>query len=113
MTFTPALGHDFVISKLDDPSYVGYGVAEYLYYCRRCELRIYVNGAGPTPVLGDVDRNGTVNAADALLALQATVGKVELTYEQFVQADVNRDSTLSATDDLLILQYVVVKIGSF
>ena len=113
MTFTPALGHDFVISKLDDPSYVGYGVAEYLYYCRRCELRIYVNGAGPTPVLGDVDRNGTVNAADALLALQATVGKVELTYEQFVQADVNRDSTLSATDALLILQYVVGKIGSF
>ena len=40
-TQTAALGHNWVITALDDPAYVDYGVARYLYYCPRCELRLY------------------------------------------------------------------------
>lgn len=40
-TQTAALGHNWVITALDDPVYVDYGVARYRYYCPRCELRLY------------------------------------------------------------------------
>ena len=111
-SFTPALGHNWVISRLDDPSYVGYGIFDSVYYCRRCELRVYVNG-DYLPALGDVDLNGSVTVTDALLALQASVGKLELSSDSFVQADVNRDNALTVTDALLILQYSVKKITAF
>ena len=40
-TQTAALGHNWVLTALDDPVYVDYGVARYRYYCPRCELRLY------------------------------------------------------------------------
>ena len=40
-TQTAALGHNWVITALDDPVYVDYGVARYRYYCPRCGLRLY------------------------------------------------------------------------
>lgn len=92
-SFTPALGHDWVISRLDDPSYVGYGVFDYVHYCRRCELRIYVNSAAPSSYYGDVDNNGKIEVSDALMALQAYVKTRTLTDDQFTRADIDADGS--------------------
>ncbi|MBQ2265387.1 MAG: dockerin type I repeat-containing protein [Oscillospiraceae bacterium] len=59
---------------------------------------------------GDVDRNGSINAADAALLLKAASavgsgGASGLTQEQETAADVNRDGTFDAVDAALILQY--------
>ena len=54
-----------------------------------------------------------MTVTDALLALQASVGKLELSSDSFVQADVNRDNALTVTDALLILQKSVGKIDKF
>ena len=58
---------------------------------------------------GDVDGNGKVEAADALLALQATVGNVKLTEKQKDAADVNDDGKVNSADALKILQQAVDK----
>ena len=50
---------------------------------------------------------------DALLALQAAVGKLALTDGQAERADVDGQAGISVTDALLILQYSVGKITVF
>lgn len=65
---------------------------------------------------GDVDQNGSINAADAALLLKATsaIGSGSasgLTAEQETAADVNTDGTFDAVDASLILRYAAY-IGS-
>lgn len=62
---------------------------------------------------GDVDGNGAVEAADALLALQASTGKINLTALQKQIADVDDNEGVSAADALLILQKATQKIDTF
>ena len=62
---------------------------------------------------GDVNNDGEINAADALLALKAAVGKAELTEAQSLSANVNGDARIDAADALLILQRAVGKISQF
>ena len=62
---------------------------------------------------GDVDDSGKVEAADALLALQASTGKVKLSERQRRVADVDGSGGVSAADALFILQYTTSKIKSF
>jgi hypothetical protein len=57
--------------------------------------------------------DGGLDATDALLALKAAVGKVELTEEQCVVAEVSGDGKLDAVDALLIRQRAVMKIDQF
>ena len=64
-------------------------------------------------VYGDVDDSGNVAVNDALLALQAAVGKLALTDGQSERADVDGQAGISVTDALLILQYSVGKITVF
>lgn len=62
----------------------------------------------PQPYLrGDVDRNGAVEASDALLVLKQVVRLTALDEEQTALADVNTDGEVTAADALRILQYVV------
>ncbi len=62
---------------------------------------------------GDINGTGEITADDALLALQASVGKYELTEDQFKAADVDGNGEITANDALLILQYSVGKIDKF
>ena len=61
----------------------------------------------------DMDEQNKITATDALLALQAAVGKVELTDLQKLAAEVDGQENITATDALLILQYSVGKINKF
>ena len=61
-------------------------------------------------LLGDVDENGTVNAADAALLLKAASlagsgAASGLNADQEQSADVNGDGVYNASDAALILQY--------
>ena len=66
------------------------------------EIRIIVTAAAQ---LGDVNGDGYIDAADALLCLRASVGLVTLTPEQQTAADVNHDGLIDAGDAILILRY--------
>ncbi len=56
--------------------------------------------------LGDVNGDGKVAAADALLVLQASAGLRTLTADQQKRADYNKDGKVSAIDARKILQVV-------
>ena len=58
---------------------------------------------GITP--GDVNGDGYIDAADALLCLRASVGLITLTPEQEAAADVNHDGLIDAGDAIRILRY--------
>lgn len=68
--------------------------------------------AGLRYLAGDVDGNGEVTAADALLALQAATGKITLSGLQFYAADVDGKENITAADALLVLQRATNKISS-
>lgn len=53
---------------------------------------------------GDVDMNGSVDAADALLILKKAAALVSLSEEQLVLADLNEDSIIDAKDALAVLK---------
>ena len=69
----------------------------------------------PTPdiIYGDLDANGEITAADALIALQLSVGKVELEEGQLEIVDVDLSGNIASADALLILQKAVSKIDLF
>lgn len=62
---------------------------------------------------GDVDADGNISAADALMALQAATSKIELTAAQTAAADVDSDGEITASDALLILQFSTNKLTQF
>ncbi|MGI6264788.1 MAG: Ig-like domain-containing protein [Acutalibacteraceae bacterium] len=64
-------------------------------------------------LLGDVDGDGDVDAADALMALQAATGKITLTVGQTQAADVDGSGDVTAADALAILQFATGKITVF
>lgn len=66
------------------------------------EIKIIVTAAAQ---LGDVNGDGYIDAADALLCLRASVGLIMLTPEQEAAADVNHDGLIDAGDAILILRY--------
>ncbi len=63
--------------------------------------------------MGDVTQDGHTDAADALVALQASVGLTTLTAEKTALADVDGNGDVNAADALLILQYSVGLIRRF
>lgn len=56
--------------------------------------------------LGDVNEDGKVSAADALMVLQAAAGSRTLSAAQQKKADCNKDGKVSAVDARKILQMV-------
>lgn len=62
---------------------------------------------------GDINTDASVNASDALLALQHSVKLITLEGEAFQSGDVNGDDKIDASDALLILQKSVKLIEQF
>ena len=67
----------------------------------------------PTYILGDVNGDGEVAMADALLALRASMHLVELDETQCLAGDVDLDGSVSSQDALLILRYSMNLIDEF
>lgn len=61
---------------------------------------------------GDVNRDDSVGAMDALLTLRASVGLYDLDEEQTALADFDEDGMISANDALSILRYSIGFTGS-
>ena len=58
-----------------------------------------------SPVIpGDVDGNGTVTIADAILALRCSMGLLSLTPEQLSAGDMNGDGTITIADAVTLLR---------
>ncbi len=98
-------------------------------------LRVQVEGAAPGTLLiddltvgaqpprailavdeaewGDVDGNGAINAADALLVLRAAVGKLTPSDAQRFAGDVDLNDAINAADALAILRYAVHRVTAF
>lgn len=74
-------------------------------------LTVTVSGSAAKPLPGDVDQNRKVEAADALLALQAATDKISLNTAQQTSANVDGDNTITANDALMILQAATGKIA--
>ncbi len=72
-----------------------------------------IEGAEITAPYGDVDGNGEVAAADALLALQIATNKVTAGEDTLAAANVDDAPGVSANDALMILQYATKKIAKF
>lgn len=68
--------------------------------------------AAGSSVMGDVDSDGRVTVEDAMLALNYSAGKRQLTAEQLFLADVTYDGTVNSTDALRILLYISGKIST-
>ncbi len=98
-------GLEYYIEASDSVSYTYKGAQDNAY-------EIIVKLAVDKNSLGDVDGDGVITSADALMILQAINGKINLDDEQFLRADINGDKTLSSSEALAILQYVSGKITS-
>jgi sugar lactone lactonase YvrE len=64
------------------------------------------SGAVPFPLSGDLNSDGKVNIADAVLLLRASVHLAALSPEQFNAADLNGDGLLSIQDAILLLNAI-------
>ncbi len=64
-------------------------------------------------VLGDINKDTTIDSKDSLLALQYATDKVELDSDQILAADVDMDGDIDSVDALEINKYAVDKILSF
>ena len=66
-----------------------------------------------TVILGDVNGDGKITAADARLALRTSAQLETLTSEQFLAADVDCSGKITASDARDILRYSALLIDSF
>lgn len=60
--------------------------------------------------MGDINRDGSVDIWDAMMALQASTKKIILDEEQMALADIDMDGEVTANDALRLMQYATGKI---
>ncbi|MBR5947611.1 MAG: choice-of-anchor J domain-containing protein [Clostridia bacterium] len=68
---------------------------------------------GASEIVGDVDNDGDVDVADALLALRYVMGLIDLTDTQLAQAEVDGDGEVTIVDSLLVLRKALELIETF
>ena len=94
------IGHNLVMSTSVLPSYKKQGVD--VYGCSICGM---VDRSFYTPKLNpDVDGNGAVTAADALVILQHATGIKDLTGDALKNANLDGYGTVNSSDALIVLQ---------
>ena len=72
-------------------------------YCGNTVSGVLAVEVEPVYALGDVDMNGTLDAADAQLLCNYAIGAATLTDKQLALADLNADGVIDSTDAYLIL----------
>lgn len=75
-------------------------------------ITIRVTDGSVSAAPGDINGDGFITAADALLVLQASTDKITLNAGQQAAADVDGNQAVTAADALLILQYATQKIAN-
>lgn len=65
---------------------------------------------GSNYALGDINKDGSITSADAIMALKASVNLLEV---DKTLADVNKDGAVTSADALLILKYSVGLVTNF
>ena len=63
-----------------------------------------VNIIGVPPIYGDVNLDGVVDLADAILLMQYVSGNTQLGSRQLKAADVNRDGAINVADVIIVMQ---------
>ena len=58
-------------------------------------------------MLGDIDENGAIDAADARIILRASVGLEEITVSLVSRGDIDKDNELTSSDARTILRVAV------
>ena len=97
-------------SELADPEHcVPHQYFEGDWYVQSAAVDCVESGDRP----GDIDGNGAVEIADALLALRYAMGVLELTQEQIAAGDVNGNGVCSLTDAILIARFASGAITQF
>ncbi len=74
---------------------------------------ISVTDAHYDTTLGDLDQDGSINSADALMVLKIAANLKEPTSDQQKAADINKDGKVNAADALLILKRAAGLITEF
>lgn len=92
-------GMEYYIETNDGTNTITLGTKESPY-------QVTIKESSAVSYLGDVDGNGIIEAADAMLVLQHINGKRVLVNDEFRRADLNGNGTLESFEALAILQYV-------
>ncbi|MCM1298916.1 MAG: dockerin type I repeat-containing protein, partial [[Eubacterium] siraeum] len=95
-SYTSAAGH-----KYKDEAIAGGGTKH------TCTVCGYSYTEGSAQKLGDIDGNGKITSADAMVVLQAVTKIKKLTPEQTAAADVDGNGKITTADVMIILQVVV------
>ncbi|MBO4453265.1 MAG: dockerin type I repeat-containing protein, partial [Clostridia bacterium] len=66
-----------------------------------------VTAVAPDFVPGDVDGNGTIEAADYLMCKRACLRSYELDEDEFIRADINANREIEAIEYLMIKRHVL------
>ncbi len=66
-----------------------------------------VSASSSSLIIGDLDRNGTVNSVDVRAMLRYMVGHGSLTAEQRLQADVDGNNRIDTADARAVLAMIV------
>lgn len=116
MALQESITREFDAADLTEPVhlYVDTDSHDYVYP----QITLTLSDSAPTQIhspyaYGDINRDGKVDAKDARLALQASVGGVTLDEEQTVLGDVDGSGQVNSADARAILQYIVEVIDHF
>ena len=74
---------------------------------QKITVNVTVKGSAPAVKKGDINDDGKINSADALMVLQCSVGTISFTSDQKKKGDINGDGSINSSDALKILQYSV------
>ena len=68
---------------------------------------------GSDILIGDVNRDGKVNTADAVQVLKYAAGMISFDNDQLIAANTNKDDKVNTADAVLILKYAAGMISAF